>query len=59
MDLAFLLLVISLFLTGGFLAGFVVGEMSGGRIASEFYDRKIRQIERKILKEVRRNKCQK
>ena len=54
MDLAFLLVVISLFLTGGFLAGFVVGEMSGGRIAENFYDKKIRQIERRILKEVRR-----
>lgn len=56
MDLAFLLVIIFLFLTGGFLAGFVVGEMSGGRTASEFYDKKIRQIERKILKEVRRNR---
>lgn len=55
MDLAFLLVIIFLFLTGGFLAGFVVGEMSGGRVAAEFYDKKIRQIERRILKEVRRN----
>lgn len=49
-DLVYLLAVMGCMLFAGFIAGYVSGEMAAGKQMEEFYNKKIRQMERRIMK---------
>ena len=56
-DLVYLLAVMGCMLFAGFIAGYISGETAAGNQMKELYDKKIRQMERRIMKKLGEEKC--
>lgn len=49
-DMIYLLCVMGCMLFAGFIAGYISGETAAGNQMKELYEKKIRQMERRIMK---------
>lgn len=56
-DLVYLLAVMGCMLFAGFIAGYITGETAAGNQMKELYDKKIRQMERRLTKKLEGKKC--